>query len=657
MESAVATVTYISDEGVETSYPVGETEPEIHIGRHKSCNIRTSNQSVSRYHARVFFDGQSYYLQDNESVNGTFYENERLKPGEPVSIEDGHYLMCGNFEMRFDLDDEDFNRAGNAVPAYADPLEDDESTRFASSPADDDYYPPPPPPAYAPPPPPPPAYAPPPPPPAYQAPPPPPPLPSDPMRAAMAARASAPQVMPPALHDDSLALVDGLRGDLAQRDARIQELKVEVDSLTRRLDEARNDPQKAQLQQDLDSARRAANDLINQGDAAKAEATLLQAQLGAMGGELESARAQIAESNSGSRAEDERHIEALQNELQVLRESLAAAQEKFEEARAGRRNAEELAGLQRMRADANEANANALKSEVARLQQSAQSQIDTSEMVSAAEYDAQVEAREEAETRATKAERELAQLKRTQAAQKAPAELEAQIADLQTRLAQAESRPATPQESPDTTELARLRLQLKAEKGRSAQLEADLAGQTSAAKDDGALLAAQSELAKLRSELAAAKLASAGAADSADLHSQLERLTAANRELQETISANLKRIQRLTAQQAAGGDTEGLTRQVTKLQAELTAALARPTGAGLADPKVVRLVQDLNGFVKSFINEFDAVADSIERMRGEDAGERDEAAGELPESIEKCQNLSQEIKNLVRDLRAAVEAS
>ncbi|MBI5608012.1 MAG: FHA domain-containing protein, partial [Deltaproteobacteria bacterium] len=162
----MATVTYISDEGVETSYPVGESEPEIHIGRHKSCNIRTSNQSVSRYHARVFFDGQGYYLQDNESVNGTFYENERLKPGEPVPIEDGHYLMCGNFEMRFDFDDDDYNRAQGGEPVYEDAPADDESTRFASAPSEqDDYYPPPPPP---------PAYAPPPPPPAYAAPPPPP---------------------------------------------------------------------------------------------------------------------------------------------------------------------------------------------------------------------------------------------------------------------------------------------------------------------------------------------------------------------------------------------------------------------------------------------------------------------------------------------------
>ncbi len=474
----------------------------------------------------------------------------------------------------------------------------------------------------------------------------------------MAARSSAPQMPPPPLHDDSQALIDGLRGDLAQRDARIQELKVEVESLNRRLEDARNDTQKAQLQTDLDNARRAANDAITQGDAAKAEAAGLHGQLAALRSELDHARVQLAEAGSGSRAEDERHIEALQNELQVLRESLAAAQEKFEEARAGRRNAEELAGLQRMRADANEGTLAALKAEVARLQQAAQSHVDAGETVSAAEYDAQVEAREEAENRAHAAERELAQFKRAQAAQKDPAALEAQIADLQARLAQAEAKPApAAQESPDATELARLRLQLKAEKARTTQLEADLAAQPAAAPaDDAALVAAQSEIAQLRSELNAAKTASSGGGDSAELRSQLEKLTAANRELQETISANLKRIQRLTAQSATAGDTEGLTRQIAKLQADLAAAQARPSGGGLADPKVVRLVQDLNGLSKSFINEFDAVADAIDRMRGEDAAERDEAAAELPESLEKCQNLSQEIKNLVRDLRAAVEA-
>lgn len=667
----MATITYISDEGVETSYPVGESEPEIHIGRHKSCNIRTTNQSVSRYHARVFFDGSAYYLQDNESVNGTFYENERLKPGEPVLVEDGHYMMCGNFELRFDLDDEDFARAGgDGAPLYEEAAEDDESTRFAQSYDEGDYYPPPPPPppAYAPPPPPPPpAYAaPPPPPPAYAAPPPPPPVPGyvpEPPRP----RASAPLSAPPL--EDSAVQVEGLRADVAQRDARIQELRIEVDSLNRRLEEARADGTKAQLQQDLDNARRAANDAIARSDAATKEATELQHKLSAAQADLDQLRAQLAETSGGSRQEDERHIEALQNELQVLRESLAAAQEKFEEARAGRRNAEELASLQKMRADAAESTLATLKGEVARLQQQPAQQADAGETVSAAEYDAQVEAREEAETRAQKAEREAAQLKKQlAAAQQAGADVDDRVAQLQGLLAAEQARAekaeaqssAAPAESAESAEVPRLRLQLKAEKARVAQLEADLAAATANAAggaDPAALEAAQAEISRLKGELASAK--PAGGGDAADLKAQLDKLTVANRELQETISANLKRIQRLTAQ-STGGDSEALQRQVAQLQADLASAQAQAKAAqasasGAPDPKVGRLVQDLNGFVKSFINEFDAVADAIERIRGEDQTERDEAMAELPENLEKCQNLSQDIKNLVRDLRLAVE--
>jgi hypothetical protein len=670
----VAIITFISDEGVETTYRVGEAEPDIVIGRHRTCNIRTSNQSVSRYHARIFFDGNAYYLQDNESVNGTFYENERLGPGDPVMLEDGKYLLCGNFELRFDYDDDDHARLDGGYEEAL-PEEDPDSTRFSDQYGDGYYDPPAAPPP--PPPPPPPPQMPPPqqiPPPPAQIPPPPVPAYAEPPR-----QRSTGQVPPPMREDP---VIEGLRADVTQRDKIIGELRGEVSALTQFLEEARNDPQRGQLQQDLDNARRAANDALSQGDELRRQVGQLEGRLRDADGQLEDLRRQLAEaSGGGSRLEDERHIAALQSELQVLRDGLSAAQEKFEEARAGRSNAEELANLQRIRADTADGSVQLLKGELARLQQA--HAVAQGETVSAEEYDAQVAAREEAEERASKAERELMSLKAQAVRQQADAgSADAQVAELQAKLAAAEAKalqaeakanaaPAPAAGGDSEAELARLRIQLKAEKGRSAELQAELQSARTAsaapAADPAEVAAAQAQIDKLQAELAQARQApAADSGEVATLRDEIARMQVGNKELQDTISANLKRIQRLTAQASASGDSDALQKQLATLQAELNAAQAKvrelqaapPSAAGGgADPKVVRMVSDLNGVVSSFRNDFAAVVDAFDQVRSDDGAERDEGMAQMTESLDNCSMRSQEIKNLLRDLKSAVEGN
>lgn len=665
----MAIITFISDEGVETTYRVGEAEPDIVIGRHRTCNIRTTNQSVSRYHARIFFDGNAYYLQDNESVNGTFYENERLGPGDPVMLEDGKYLLCGNFELRFDYDDDDHARLDGGYEEAL-PEEDVDSTRFSDQ-YGDGYYDPP----AAPPPPPPPPQMPPP----QQPPPPPPQIPPPPVPAyAEPPRQRSTGQVPPPMREDPV--IEGLRADVSQRDKIIGELRGEVSALTQFLEDARNSPQLGQLQQDLDNARRAANDALSQGDELRRQVGQLEGRLRDADGQLEDLRRQLAEaSGGGARLEDERHIAALQSELQVLRDGLSAAQEKFEEARAGRRNAEELANLQRIRADTADGSVQLLKGELARLQQA--HAVAQGETVSAEEYDAQVAAREEAEDRAAKAERELMSVKAQAVRQQADAgSADAQLAELQLKLAAAEAKAlqaeakssAAPAAGGDSeAELARLRIQLKAEKGRSAELQAELQTARTAtatpAADPAELAAAQAQIDKLKEELLQARQApAADSGQEAALRDEIARMQVGNKELQDTISANLKRIQRLTAQASAGGDSEALQKQLTTLQAELNAAQAKvrelqaapPSAAGGgADPKVVRMVSDLNGVVSSFRNDFAAVVDAFDQVRSDDSAERDEGMAQMTESLDNCSMRSQEIKNLLRDLKTAVEGN
>ncbi|MCB9740926.1 MAG: FHA domain-containing protein, partial [Deltaproteobacteria bacterium] len=140
----MARISFIGDNGEPLEMVVGPDNPEVLVGRHRSCAIRTSTQSVSRQHARIFYDGERYWLQDNGSSNGTYYKNERLRPQDAVEVEDGEFFMCGNFEMRFDLDEEDLRLlAQQRDGGYADTLEayeedeepygDPDATQFAEA--------------------------------------------------------------------------------------------------------------------------------------------------------------------------------------------------------------------------------------------------------------------------------------------------------------------------------------------------------------------------------------------------------------------------------------------------------------------------------------------------------------------------------------------
>jgi diguanylate cyclase (GGDEF)-like protein len=61
------------------------------IGRSARCDLPIDQESVSRHHARITFDGKSYWIQDLGSTNGTFVsdiavQKQQLSDGEQVRI-------------------------------------------------------------------------------------------------------------------------------------------------------------------------------------------------------------------------------------------------------------------------------------------------------------------------------------------------------------------------------------------------------------------------------------------------------------------------------------------------------------------------------------------------------------------------------------------
>src|SRR5437763_1748856 len=55
------------------------TQPDMVIGRHSSCDIRLPLADVSRRHARLLFQAGRWWVQDRESLNGVYVNEERVE--------------------------------------------------------------------------------------------------------------------------------------------------------------------------------------------------------------------------------------------------------------------------------------------------------------------------------------------------------------------------------------------------------------------------------------------------------------------------------------------------------------------------------------------------------------------------------------------------
>ncbi|MCM2323232.1 MAG: GGDEF domain-containing protein [Oligoflexia bacterium] len=77
------------------------TQPEMVIGRDPSADITVADQAVSRSHARITRSGDDVHLVDLGSSNGTFVNDKKLKPNEPVKLAKEDMLKMGNSILKF----------------------------------------------------------------------------------------------------------------------------------------------------------------------------------------------------------------------------------------------------------------------------------------------------------------------------------------------------------------------------------------------------------------------------------------------------------------------------------------------------------------------------------------------------------------------------
>jgi hypothetical protein len=88
---------------------------EIRVGRAVDCAIRTDDAMVSRHHARVFWGGGGYVIEDLGSANGVYYQEQQVKTH---LLKHGDAIRCGSLWLRFvDLDASGQPNASQSFPS------------------------------------------------------------------------------------------------------------------------------------------------------------------------------------------------------------------------------------------------------------------------------------------------------------------------------------------------------------------------------------------------------------------------------------------------------------------------------------------------------------------------------------------------------------
>ena len=72
--------------------------PTTSAGRHPDSDIFLDDITVSRRHAEIVRDGESYRVRDAGSLNGTYVNRERIEEAE---LNHGDVLQVGKYKLHF----------------------------------------------------------------------------------------------------------------------------------------------------------------------------------------------------------------------------------------------------------------------------------------------------------------------------------------------------------------------------------------------------------------------------------------------------------------------------------------------------------------------------------------------------------------------------
>ena len=96
----------ISKTGMNNSEPpllyfLDQHKHKITIGRDPENVIVIPKPTISNFHASIQYVNGHFQLEDNRSTNGTFLEDSRLAPNQPVRLKHGDVVKFATFDFRF----------------------------------------------------------------------------------------------------------------------------------------------------------------------------------------------------------------------------------------------------------------------------------------------------------------------------------------------------------------------------------------------------------------------------------------------------------------------------------------------------------------------------------------------------------------------------
>lgn len=100
---AGAALLVVSPDGQTRRVPLAGRN-SLTVGRTEGNDLKLNDPNVSRHHARIDFDGQTFSVTDLNSTNGTFLGDSRLLPGVKETWLPGVQLRVGGHWFKFELD-------------------------------------------------------------------------------------------------------------------------------------------------------------------------------------------------------------------------------------------------------------------------------------------------------------------------------------------------------------------------------------------------------------------------------------------------------------------------------------------------------------------------------------------------------------------------